>query len=350
LLQKEGNELPKINIKIDQSTYEEILIHILQFGNKSLKKTQEVLGLIFGIRSGDSVEIKKSIPIKHGSGCEKTFTETDFVNFSEIETKVLQESEGLEVYGYYTSHPKMGYYLSQNDIKNLLYFIEEKKNDYAIALIGDHAQLENDGDTGLKGFYLNNPEKGQNSDFSEINVEIQKPSGFDLIYRTKYLIEQAQRRQPYVEEQGAQLEASDSIWDSFADTESEEDVVLKKISPMLDTLKPDIPNVNESFIKASLLSFNEFTDNLTQFVSKTSNDQNDDLIAMRENIDFGMGNVINWFEKTFAKHAEKIIGEYKRTFDMVQDSHDLYLKTYKQMLINSINENVRRNNELKKLL
>ena len=139
-----------VTVKITQTAYETLLIHLLQYGNKSLKKTNEVMGLLFGVRSGEIVEIRKIVPIKHGPDCEKAFTETDLITFGELEKKIMQENVGLEPYGFYTSHPKMGFYLSQNEIKNLVYFIQEKKNSNAIAIIGDHLQLEQANNFGIK--------------------------------------------------------------------------------------------------------------------------------------------------------------------------------------------------------
>jgi hypothetical protein len=327
-----------VKIKFTETAYENMLIHMLQFGNKSLKKTNEVMGLIYGARSGDTLTIKKIIPIKHGPDCEKAFTEPDYVTFSEVDAKILKE-ESLESFGFYTSHPKMGFYLSQNEIKNLVYFMHEKKNAYAVAVIGDHAQMDQPDNYGFKVYQLKDASHGMSSDFFEIAIEIEPPAEMNIYKKTKFLIEQAQKRQPYIEEQGVQLKADDNLWDSgFGDTETPEQKAMKKVQPILDVLKSEVPNVGESFLVAALNAYNEFIDNIAQFIGKPFNDTSSDLIALRESYDYGMGNVQAWFAATFKKHAEKAIEEYQRTYTTTNEGQAESLKAIKAVLINQLKE------------
>jgi proteasome lid subunit RPN8/RPN11 len=320
-----------VNVLITQPAYEQILIHMLQYGNKNSRKIQEVFGVLYGIRSGENITIQKAVPVKHGPDCEKAFTETDMITLGELDQKNTQE--GLEVFGYYSSHPKMGFYLSQNEIKNLAYFIQEKKNPAAVALICDHAPLEEKDHMGIQAFNLKNPDKGANSDFQQIPVEIQAPQGMHIFKTLKMLIERSQERKPFVEEQGSQIAADDSLWDSFGDSESPEDKEKAKLRPMLEALKADISNVESSFIAGALEAYNKFLNDLADFVPKVMNDPSTDIVNMRINMEDGFRNLLTWFKQSLISQGDRIQAEYARTIQMVQDGHDESTKTIKRLLI-----------------
>lgn len=323
-------------IQLTQSAYEQILIHMLQYGNKSLRKSEEAMGLIYGIRAGENIEIRKTIPVKHGSTCEKPFTETDFIAFNEIDQKVLPD--GLECFGYYSTHPKTGFYLSQNEIKNLLYFVNEKKNPYAIAVIGDHNQLEEKDNPGLKVFRLKDASKGTASDFEILSLKIESPKGLSLFKTTKMLIEQGQKHQPYVEEQGSQLKADDSLWDSMGDTETPEEKMKKKLQPTISALQQDIPNVEQSFIASALQTYNSFLEDLTQFAAKTLNDPGNDAVNMRLAIEDGLRNIIKWFKATLITQNGRVFEDYQRTIQTIQEGQQEAEKALKLVLIQLLNE------------
>lgn len=319
-----------VKVFISQAVYEEILIHILMFGNKNLRKVQEVFGLLFGSRSGDTISIQQIIPVKHGSDCEKAFTETDLISFAEIEKKQIHE--GLEAFGYYISHPKVGFYLSQNEIKNLTYFIQEKKNPYAIALVGDHMELEKPESMGLQAFRLKNPERGVASDFEKMELDIESPKGMNLFKTVRTIIEKSQSKKPFIEEQGTQLAADDSIWD-FAESDNPEEKEKAKIKPLIDVLKPEIENVENSFVGGAFTAYNQFLNQIADFILKTQNDPATDLVDMRIAIEDGMRNLIAWFKKTLIDQGVRVDNEYARTIQMVKDSQDESEKTIKTLLI-----------------
>jgi proteasome lid subunit RPN8/RPN11 len=320
-----------VNVKIIQAAYEQLLIHILQYGNKNLRKSEEVMGLCYGVRSGDSIEIQKIVPIKHGSDCEKAFGETDFVAFNEVDEKVTQE--GLESCGYYITHPKMGFYLSQNEIKNLLYFINEKNIPYAIAIIGDHNQLEEPENYGIQAFQLVDPSKGIGSDFEKVELEITPPEGFSIFKTTKFLIEQAQRHTPYVEEKGVQLQADSSIWDTMSETETPEEKARKKLQPMVDVLQNEVSNLDQSFLQSSLTAYNTFIDEMVQIITKSLNDPTNDLVTMRIAIEDGLRNISKWFKQTLINQGQKVYEDFERTIQMVDDGNKSTDLAFKKVLI-----------------
>ncbi len=292
------------------------------------------MGLLYGVRSGDTIEIRKAVPIKHGSSCEKPFNETDYVVFSETDDKIIPE--GLEPCGFYTTHPKMGFYLSQSEIKNLLYFIQEKNIPEAIAIIGDHAQLEEADNTGFQVFHLNDPAKGTSSDFETLELQIAPPEGLSIFKTTKLLIEQAQKHSPYVEEKGTQLKADDSIWDSMSENESPEEKVWKKLQPIMDALQPEISNLDQSFINSGLISYNTFVEEIAQFVAKALNDPTNDIINMRIAIEDGLRNVTKWFKQTLIAQGQKVHEDYQRTIEMVQEGDQAIEQAFKKVLINQL--------------
>jgi proteasome lid subunit RPN8/RPN11 len=300
------------------------------FGNKNLRKVQEVFGLLYGSRSGEIISIQQVIPVKHGLDCEKAFTETDLIAFGEIEKNQIKE--GLESFGFYISHPKVGFYLSQNEIKNLNYFIQEKKNPYAIALVGDHMELEKVNNLGIQAFHLKNPEKGTNSDFEAMELEIEPPQRMALFKTVRSLIEKSQSKKPFIEEQGTQLAADESIWD-FSDSDRPEDKEKAKIQPLLDVLKPDISNIEESFISGAFTAYNQFLNQVAEFIMKTQNDPATDLVDMRIAIEDGMRNLIVWFKKSLIDQGSRIDNEYARTIQMVKESQVNSEKALKTILI-----------------
>jgi proteasome lid subunit RPN8/RPN11 len=333
-------------ILLSQTAYEQLLIHMLQFASKNLKKSDEVMGLLYGVRSGESIEIRKTVPIKHGPSCEKPFTETDFVAFNESDKKIIPE--GFEPLGFYSTHPKMGFYLSQNEIRNLIYFIQERKIPYAICLVGDHLKLDEKDNYGWQANCLKDPAKGTSSDSISLSIEIEKLKDMSLFKTTKYLIEQAQKRQPYVEEQGSQLSVDDSVWDAFGDGESEGEKVRKKIAPILDIMRPEIGNIDQSFISGGIKAFNTFLDEISQFTGKTFNDPSNDLVAMRSSIEDGLKNVVDWFKTTLKMQSNKIQQDFARTLTTIDEGQQSNVNAMKILLINQLRTYQQLINELKK--
>ncbi len=329
-LRRTKEEMSKMKILVEAPAYERLLVHMLQYGSKELKNSEPVLGLIYGIKAGDTITIKESIPVKHGEVCNRELTETDKVNFTEIDKQY--EEQGLQPFGFYLSHPKMGYYLSQTEMKNLVYFHKEKGQENAFAIIGDHAQMENDGDLGIQAMKLENPDKGTHSDFTKIDTVVQDPQDLSLFRKTKQLIEQGQKHKPYIEEQGAQLQADDDIWGAFDDEDDLNQKAQEDLAPIIESLANDVENVKDTFLKSLLYEIHSFTEDTLNEVKQPFDNPTSDLLHLRESLEKGIENVQDWFDENMKIYSQKIMKEYQRTFKMVEKAHTKNLYVISELL------------------
>ena len=187
---------------IKPKAYQKMLLHVLRFGSMSLEKKiwKEIMGLCVGKIENDQVIIYDALPMTHGKKVEVEFSETDYANVETFQTDLAEKC--FFIVGWYHSHPGMGPFLSEVDKKNHFYW--QNVNAKAVAIVWDHTLLEEG--LGFEVFRLNDMSLGVQSDFHAVKFEVQPPDSMDFFKDLVQLVEDVQKGDPILKEEGEMVD------------------------------------------------------------------------------------------------------------------------------------------------
>ena len=163
---------------------------MLQFGNKNLKKSEEIMGLLYGFDLG--IQLKFVRRSRSNTVRVVKNPSTKPIMLYSVKQMIKSFPKVWNLVAFILHIRKWDFISSQSEIKDLLYFIQEKNIPEAIAIIGDHAQLEEADNTGFQVFHLNDPAKGTSVFRKTLELQIAPPEGLSIFKTTKLLIKQAE--------------------------------------------------------------------------------------------------------------------------------------------------------------
>ncbi|MBD3229595.1 MAG: tetratricopeptide repeat protein [Candidatus Lokiarchaeota archaeon] len=141
-------------VKIREKAYRMIALHSMFFGNRDIARAEwkEIYGLLIGKVNNEDVIITDAIPITSGKKYEVEFESEHYSKAAEIDS--IAAEKDLFVTGWYHSHPGIGLFLSNTDVKNHMGY--QSINPKAVALVFDFTDLD-ENNLGFKIFKLDNP-------------------------------------------------------------------------------------------------------------------------------------------------------------------------------------------------
>ncbi|MFX1568193.1 MAG: Mov34/MPN/PAD-1 family protein, partial [Promethearchaeota archaeon] len=189
------------SVIIKADAYYKMLLHVLRFGNKARDRRQfkEVMGILIGRLEGEpdkkgirDVIIEDAVPISHGGAIEVAFAPEDYVTFSMVDAAYAEKN--WFSCGWYHSHPGLDIFFSSTDIKNQLGW--QTPNPSAVGIVFDHTHLERPGNLGFRTFRLDNPAKGQMSEYHEVKSIIEPPDSIEYYVKLMELINCIHSKEP----------------------------------------------------------------------------------------------------------------------------------------------------------
>lgn len=210
-----NEQVPKKGkIKIEPDAYAKALIHVLRFASDALHEASwvEVYGWLVGKIETEGeekiVHVYDAVPIHHGKDIEVTWDAAAYVRAAEFDEKLFQKSqdpenkdmEGMFIVGWYHSHPKLDFFLSNTDIQNHIGF--QGPNPQSIAIVFDHSKIVPYKNLGFKIFRLD--EANMDSKYHEVdfNKEDFTREVLGVIYLMQGIVENFQRKEIYAPEYG----------------------------------------------------------------------------------------------------------------------------------------------------
>lgn len=189
-------------VTIKPEAYYKMLLHVLRFGNKKREKNNfnEVMGVLIGRLEGKeeikNVIVEDAVPVSHGGSIEVSFAPEDYVAFTNIDEKYMENDPPLFGVGWYHSHPQLTIFFSGTDIKNQLGW--QGPNPSAIGIVFDHAYLENPGDLGFRTFRLDDPSRGMNSKYHEVKSIVEAPDSLNYYVKLIKILNSIHVNEPVI--------------------------------------------------------------------------------------------------------------------------------------------------------
>ncbi|MHA1341573.1 MAG: hypothetical protein ACTSRZ_16795 [Promethearchaeota archaeon] len=329
-------------IKIKPKAYITMLKHVLQYGNDALgPDSVEVMGICMGKEENGNIVVYEAIPISHGSSIEVGFTPADYAAFAQIDEEYSKKGTGLYACGWYHSHPGMGAFLSNIDIKNHLFY-QKEQTPKGFALVFDHKYLndpEGEAPFGFKAFRLNDFTRGTSSDFHESKYEILVPDDLSFYKEIKDIIERYQSKKPLIEEI-AMLEADESIWDMEDSAEAKE--AVEKVGEAekdkegklseVEQLEKSADEASELFTKEFtskfLKHFDQFKNDMAKATQKGGTVMVDSLATMKEIVQSGTSRIRKYFEDVINKEIENVNKDLTETFKKMDNDQREFNKNF----------------------
>ena len=314
-----------IEIFLKSNAYLDMLAHVLEFGNAGLKTPEDVLGLCIGNVKKNKVIINKIIPMKHGISVDRPFTEVDLIAINE---SLELEKDELKV-GWYRSHCKMGFYMSQSDKKNQLQF-QRPDFEYGVFISFDYDKITDEDPLGLKAYQLVNIAKGSGSDFFDVPIEVEAPDGYYLMQYNNRVITAIQDKHAIIEEKGSQLQAEDDLWGS---SESEEEKETEEILKLREIIAEFVQNHQESFLGPLISELAKYQKGMNE-LAKDGSFNNTNIVNLKTELKDGLINVKAWFKQQLDTQYEKNKATFQTTIDSIQSKISTNQKLNKTILKN----------------
>ncbi len=179
-----------IKVVLNLEIYKTIIASTVRYANSNIPEEEwsEVYGLLYGYADGDSAVITAAVPFTHTKQVRRIlkveFSEQDYVDAAEIETQMMVRDPPQYIMGWYHSHPGIRVMLSQDDIRTQLSW--QESNPKAVALVFNPKRLSDQvempskkgapkkqltNDPGFKIYQLNDPKKGIQAQYHEVEYE-----------------------------------------------------------------------------------------------------------------------------------------------------------------------------------
>jgi hypothetical protein len=299
------------SIYLTADAYLEMLGHVLEYGNMGLKQTYDVLGICLGKLEGEKIVITKSIPVKHGPSVDRPFSEVDLIAINEN----IQTTPEQRKVGWYRSHGKMGFYMSQSDKKNQLVF-QTADFPTGVFLTFDFEKISDTDPLGVKAFRLDNIAKGAAATPVEVPLQVEMPGMTVYKYLNKYICNM-QKKEPLVKETGTQLDASEDLFSGGFGSEKKISEDLAKLKEYLATISS---NENTSFFADFIEKVATFQEDLGK-LARDSGFNNDNIVNLKESIEDGLKNVNVWMKEKMKELIEKNTSQISTTISDLEQSH-----------------------------
>ena len=178
-----GKDVDNSVVKIKPEAYYKMILHVFRFGNKARNHSQniEVMGVLIGHheegedKKFKNVIIEDVVPISHGSSVEVEFSINDYIFFEKANNMYLEKNWFMV--GWYHSHPDLfqhKIFFSPTDVKNQFGW-QNELNPSGIALVFDHAFLDDPSDPGFRAIRLTNPTDIRDSSIHQVKAIVEPP-------------------------------------------------------------------------------------------------------------------------------------------------------------------------------
>lgn len=298
-------------VRIKPKAYYKMLVHVLRFGSKVKDQNEfkEVMGILVGHLEGEdedegikNVIVDDAIPISHGGSIEVRFDPQDYAKFSTIDEQLANKNQ-FSV-GWYHSHPNLGIFFSSTDIVNQLGW-QTQWNPSGIGIVFDHAYLENENDPGFRTFRLDDPSKGQSSDYHEVHTIVEPPDTIDFYEKIINLINSVHTKEPPILERNEELDLFGAV--QFP----KEEKLISSTSDLnsdilLSSIKEGINGLIDDLTRPIISHFNKWSTSLIQETNKLNITMKNNLLEIKESLNDEMGQIQGSIDNNLSRNLNKL--------------------------------------------
>lgn len=319
-------------VKIKSKAYYKMLVHVLRFGSKTRPRHQfkEVMGMLIGYLEGNGkikdVIIEDAIPISHGGSIEVTFAPNDYVSFSLVDEKFAKKN--WFTVGWYHSHPSLDIFFSSTDIRNQLGW--QSQNPSAIGIVFDHNYLERTGDLGFRTFRLDDPNRGDLSNYHEVNTIVEIPKSLKFYDDIVNLISSIHTKDPPILEINEKPEIFNDV------SIPGDDQLIGEISELdstkiINTITNGISGMIEAILHPTIMMYNKWSQNLGREI-------NNNNLSVKETL-LDLKNILS-------NQIEEIQTYLKNSLESTLNNLDYYVDDKFDILGKKVNDTLNSINEL----
>ena len=301
-------------VKLSFDAYISIILHAMRFANAKLPMDawKEIYGFLIGKLDGDDVIIENAVPMAHGSSVEVEFDDEHYIKSAQIDSMAAERN--LFMVGWYHSHPGLGLFLSNTDIKNHLGY--QGPNPKAVALVFDHTKLNPPDHAGFEIFKLDDPNLGTMSDFHEIKFEIENINYTKFAKALTSMTERSVSRLPLIAEYGEEgtilgsPEEADSGMPTVSTTPLGEiriTVPAVNIDPVLDGFSQGFKAMLQEILPPMFSSFADQTQAIAGAFQELGNRQVKAMNDLQELLSIGIGEVRTQIVKKIEESHEGMV-------------------------------------------
>ncbi|MFW9821997.1 MAG: hypothetical protein ACFFE4_03635 [Candidatus Thorarchaeota archaeon] len=283
-------------VVVKAEAYKTIILYASRYANRSIppENWKEIYGVLIGYTDDDLVYVLDAKALTFGHETDVVLDKRHYAFISEIDDKLYSEEKGYYVVGWFHSHPGLGLFFSDIDLRNQVFF---QTHEDGIGLVFDHTLL------GKKTH-----EKAEDSEFittkydtgfeiyriTDITMDVNDPAYKDNYHKVFYTVDGLNKF-------------------FFAN-------VLSELSALATEGKPLQSAYGEEF------KSEKTTDDPSEFPSKINGDNYENLlteIPMEEDITFNVED-FNWRDKgleqkskdtQIKEEAEQLVYEGNQAFD-----------------------------------
>jgi proteasome lid subunit RPN8/RPN11 len=137
MTQKEKIGKPVI---ISAEAYKTIILYASRYSNRSIpsKDWKEIYGVLVGFSDDDFVHVVGAEALTFGHDTDVVLDNRHLVFISEIQDKLVAQGNTLYIVGWFHSHPGLGLFFSDIDLRNQTFF---QTHEDGIGLVFDHTLL-----------------------------------------------------------------------------------------------------------------------------------------------------------------------------------------------------------------
>ncbi|MFX0082214.1 MAG: hypothetical protein ACFE94_10730 [Candidatus Hodarchaeota archaeon] len=295
--QKEPTGKPVI---ISAEAYKTIILYASRYSNRSIapENWKEIYGVLIGFSDDDFVHVEGAEALTFGHETDVVLDNRHYVFIAEIQDKLVTQGNKLYIVGWFHSHPGLGLFFSDIDLRNQIFF---QTHEDGIGLVFDHTLL------GKK-----KQEKSEESEFiitkydtgfeiyriTDISMDVNAPEYSDNYHKVDYIIDGLNKY-------------------FFANVLSELSALVSEGKPLQSAYGEEKPEEDNISMKS------EMTERFSPFdsdVGSTSNNNYLTEIPMEEEIDFKVDDFSQKAqqrqkEKTKKEFAEQLIYEGNQAFN-----------------------------------
>ncbi|MHA1379444.1 MAG: Mov34/MPN/PAD-1 family protein [Candidatus Helarchaeota archaeon] len=302
-------------VRISFDAYLTIILHACRFANAKLPMDawKEIYGFLVGKLDGDDVIVEMAVPMAHGSSVEVEFDDEHYIKSAQIDSMAAER--GQFMVGWYHSHPGLGLFLSNTDIKNHLGY--QGPNPKAIALVFDHTKLNPPDHPGFDIFKLDDPNLGTMSDFHEVKYEIEDIDYKKFAQALTSLTERSVSRLPLIAEFGEEgtifggaEQTQDSSMASVSTTPLGEiriTVPALNVDPVLEGFAQGFKAMLQEILPSMFSSFADQTQAIASAFQELGNRQVKAMNDLQELLSIGIGEVRTQIIKKIEESHEGLI-------------------------------------------
>ena len=192
MTEKHPNQKKK-DVYVRKEAFRNMLTHVLRFGNDTLEKSIEVMGICLGdYNTVESVvNIYNAVPIMHGLPVSVGFSKKELELFQQVREK-YEVGETIVV-GWYISRPSWGLDFTEVTIGNHKFFQNENFPN-GICIVFDHSLMGKDGNLGFEVFRLDDYSKTEK--YHTVPFEVEIPNSLEYFKWVQKFSEDFQKKNP----------------------------------------------------------------------------------------------------------------------------------------------------------